>query len=101
MLFNSIDFAIFLPIVFAFYWFLVKKNLKLQNTLIIIARYVFYGWWDYRFLGLIAFSTLIDYTVGLQLQKTNSSFKRKQLLWLSIGVNIGLLGFFKYFNFFY
>jgi D-alanyl-lipoteichoic acid acyltransferase DltB (MBOAT superfamily) len=100
MLFNSIDFAIFLPIVFVLYWFVVKKNIKLQNALIVFASYVFYGWWDYRFLALIVISTLIDYMVGLQLQKTNDSFKRKQLLWLSIGVNIGLLGFFKYFNFF-
>jgi D-alanyl-lipoteichoic acid acyltransferase DltB (MBOAT superfamily) len=58
MFFNSIDFAIFLPIVFLLYWFVVKNNLKLQNLLIVIASYVFYGWWDYRFLLLIVFSRL-------------------------------------------
>ena len=100
MLFNSIDFAIFLPIVFVLYWFITKRNLKLQNLLIVLSSYVFYGWWDYRFLALILFSTLVDYAVGLQLQKTEHGEKRKRLLWTSILVNIGLLGFFKYYNFF-
>ncbi|MDU8885464.1 MBOAT family O-acyltransferase [Yeosuana sp. MJ-SS3] len=100
MLFNSIDFAIFLPIVFALYWFATRKHLKLQNLLIVASSYVFYGWWDYRFLALILFSTIVDYSVGLMLQKTNQQSKRKGLLWLSILVNIGLLGFFKYYNFF-
>ncbi len=65
MLFNSIDFAIFLPIVFLLYWFVMNKNLKLQNFLILVASYVFYGWWDWRFLSLILFSTIVDYTIGL------------------------------------
>lgn len=100
MLFNSIDFAIFLPIVFILYWLLNRQSLKLQNLQIVLSSYVFYGWWDYRFLVLIVFSTVADYLIGLQLQKTQSKSKRKILLWISISVNIGLLGFFKYFNFF-
>ncbi|TXB63703.1 MBOAT family protein [Vicingus serpentipes] len=100
MLFNSIDFAIFLPIVFILYWFVFSKNLKLQNLLIVFASYLFYGWWDWRFLSLILFSTLIDYTVGHQLKKEENKTKRKLLLWSSILINLGFLGFFKYYNFF-
>lgn len=100
MLFNSIDFAIFLPIIFVLYWFVFQKNLKLQNFLIVVASYVFYGWWDWRFLSLIIFSTLVDYTVGRQLRTEENQTKRKVLLWLSILVNLGFLGFFKYYNFF-
>ena len=100
MLFNSLDFAIFLPIVFILYWLLTQRNLKLQNLLIVLASYVFYGWWDWRFLSLILFSTVIDYTIGLFLSKEQNDFKRKILLWCSILVNLGFLGFFKYYNFF-
>ena len=100
MLFNSIDFAIFLPIVFILYWFVIYKSLKLQNLLIVIASYIFYGWWDWRFLSLILFSTVIDYTIGVLLIKEENNFKRKILLWVSILVNLGFLGFFKYYNFF-
>ena len=95
MLFNSIDFAIFLPIVFILYWFATNNNLKLQNFLIVAASYLFYGWWDWRFLSLILFSTVVDYTVGLKLRNEDNQFKRKILLWTSILVNIGFLGFFK------
>lgn len=100
MLFNSIDFVIFLPIVFALYWFVINKNLKLQNLLIVIASLVFYGWWDWRFLFLIIFSTIVDYTIGRKLYIEKNQIKRKTLLWTSILVNIGFLGFFKYHNFF-
>jgi len=100
MLFNSIDFAIFLPIVFILYWFTTNKNLKLQNFLIVAASYLFYGWWDWRFLSLILFSTVVDYTVGRKLRIEENQTKRKILLWTSILVNIGFLGFFKYYNFF-
>jgi D-alanyl-lipoteichoic acid acyltransferase DltB (MBOAT superfamily) len=100
MLFNSIDFAIFLPLVFVIYWFVVHKNLKLQNLFIVFASYVFYGLWDWRFLFLILFSTLVDYAVGVALSKQESLGKRKILLWISIIVNLGFLGFFKYYNFF-
>ncbi|WP_178988408.1 MBOAT family O-acyltransferase [Winogradskyella schleiferi] len=100
MLFNSIDFAVFLPVVFILYWFFCQKNLKLQNLLIVVASYVFYGWWDWRFLSLIIFSTIVDYSIGVALSKGGSHKKRKLLLWVSILVNLGFLGFFKYYNFF-
>lgn len=100
MLFNSIDFFVFLPIVFILYWFICKKNLRLQNLLIVVASYVFYGWWDWRFLSLIIFSTLVDYTIGVRLSDEENSKKRKLYLWTSILVNLGFLGFFKYYNFF-
>ena len=96
MLFNTIDFAIFLPIVFIIYWFILSKNYKNQNIFIVIASYVFYGWWDWRFLSLILFSTVVDYLVGQGLSKHTDIRKRKILLWTSILVNIGFLGFFKY-----
>ncbi|MBT8375456.1 MAG: MBOAT family protein, partial [Bacteroidia bacterium] len=100
MLFNSIDFAVFLPVVFILYWFFCQKNLVLQNLMIVAASYVFYGWWDWRFLSLIVFSTIVDFTVGKMLAKENINSKRKLYLWTSILVNLGLLGFFKYYNFF-
>ena len=100
MLFNSLSFAIFLPVVFILYWFVTNKNLKLQNLLIVIASYFFYGWWDWRFLSLIIFSTLIDFTIGLKLKDEENTFTRKLYLWLSIIVNLGFLGVFKYYNFF-
>tara|TARA_R110002020_G_scaffold150825_2_gene327677 strand:- start:585 stop:2033 length:1449 start_codon:yes stop_codon:yes gene_type:complete len=100
MIFNSIDFAIFLPIVFILYWFVVNKNLKTQNLLIVASSLFFYGWWDWRFLSLILFSTFVDYSIGLQLGREENITKRKILLWISIIVNLGFLGFFKYHNFF-
>ncbi|OEK01625.1 acyltransferase [Roseivirga sp. 4D4] len=100
MLFNSIDFAIFLPIVFLFYWWVFKNSLRLQNALIVVSSYLFYGWWDWRFLSLIIFSTLADYLIGRRMGVVKDSVQRKRLLWLSISINLGFLGFFKYFNFF-
>lgn len=100
MLFNSLDFAVFLPIVFALYWFVANKNLKLQNALIVFASYVFYGWWDWRFLTLIMFSTIVDYSIGRRLKNEEKQKNRKMLLWTSVIVNLGFLGFFKYYNFF-
>ena len=100
MLFNSIDFAIFLPVVFLLYWFVTNKSLKLQNMLIVAASYLFYGWWDWRFLSLILFSSLVDFSVGIALSKEENETKRKFWLWTSILVNLGFLGFFKYYNFF-
>ena len=100
MLFNSIEFAFFFPVVFSLYW-LCNKNLKLQNGILLLSSYYFYGCWDWRFLGLIIFSTIVDYCVGLGLKnESNTANKRKLFLWISVGVNIGLLGFFKYYNFF-
>ena len=94
MYFNSLDFAIFLPIVFILYWFVTQHNLKLQNCLIILASYVFYGWWDWRFLSLICFSSLVDYVIGLKLKQQQHDAKRKLLLWISICVNLGFFSFF-------
>ena len=99
MLFNSIDFAIFLPIVFILYWF-VFRSLKSQNVLLIVASYTFYAWWDWRFLGLIIVSTLIDYSIGLAIDNQKKQKSKKILLTLSILLNLGILGFFKYYNFF-
>lgn len=100
MLFNSLDFAIFLPIVFLLYWFVTKHDLRLQNALIVASSYVFYGWWDWRFLSLIIFSTLLDFSIGRRLKNEENQKTRKFLLWTSIVVNLGFLGFFKYYNFF-
>jgi D-alanyl-lipoteichoic acid acyltransferase DltB (MBOAT superfamily) len=100
MLFNSIEFAIFLPIVFCLYWFVAGNSIKKQNALLVIASYFFYGWWDWRFLSLIAFSSSVDFVIGTRLGKTSNAIKRKILLLASIFINIGFLGFFKYFNFF-
>jgi D-alanyl-lipoteichoic acid acyltransferase DltB (MBOAT superfamily) len=100
MLFNSLNFAIFLPIVFILYWFVFNKSLKWQNLLVTVASYIFYGWWDWRFLSLILFSTLVDYSIGINLGKKENPLTRKILLWISIIINIGLLGVFKYYNFF-
>jgi len=100
MLFNSIDFSVFLPIVFVLYWFITNNNLKLQNLLLVTVSYIFYGWWDWRFLSLILFSTIIDYLIGQRLNIETNQDKRKLLLSASIIVNLGFLGFFKYYNFF-
>ena len=100
MLFNSIEFLLFLPIVFLLYWFVFNKNLKIQNLLILVSSYVFYGWWDYRFLSLIFLSTVVDYFIGLKIYESNDKKSKRSYLWISILFNLGLLGFFKYFNFF-
>ncbi|WOC52449.1 O-acyltransferase [Bergeyella porcorum] len=100
MLFNSIEFAIFLPIVFILYWFVFQKNLKLQNLFIVIVSYIFYGWWDWRFLFLIIFSTAQDYFLARMLINEENERKRKWILATSIITNLGFLGFFKYYNFF-
>jgi alginate O-acetyltransferase complex protein AlgI len=100
MLFNSISFAIFLPVVFLLYWFFTKGNLKLQNILLLVASYFFYACWDYRFLFLLIFSTLLDYFTGLKIYEAKGKHKKKFWLWLSICINLGFLGVFKYYNFF-
>ncbi|MBL7965283.1 MAG: MBOAT family protein [Flavobacteriales bacterium] len=98
MLFNSLAFAFFLPAVFALYWAL--RGRVAQNVLILLASYLFYGWWDWRFLTLIAFSSLLDYGIGLGLGNTTAPRTRKLLLGLSLAGNLGLLGLFKYHDFF-
>ena len=115
MLFNSLEFLLFLPVVFALYWMAnrwtkTSENLTIQNTLLLLASYVFYGWWDWRFLSLIAFSTIVDWFVGLQIHQANEADNPSDLLhrsrkarrWLTVSfvVNLGLLGYFKYANFF-
>jgi len=100
MLFNSIDFAVFLPIVFLLYWFVCNKDIRHQNFLIVVSSYTFYGWWNWKFLSLIIFSTIVDYSIGLALRTEQKEQKRRLLLWASVIVNLGILGFFKYCNFF-
>ena len=107
MLFNSIQFAIFLPIVFILYWFVFdrfinksKHQLKIQNAFIIVASYVFYGWWDWRFLLLIAFTSFCSWGSGILIGKSASKEKAKRWMWLNIVVNLGILALFKYYDFF-
>ncbi len=100
MIFNSIEFAIFLPIIFTIYWILANKNLTIRNLLLLASSYFFYGWWDARFLILIFFSSILDYSVGLFIYKAKRQAVKKRLLYFSLIANLGLLFFFKYFNFF-
>lgn len=100
MLFNSITYFIFLATVFSCYWFVFKFSHKLQIILLLISSYIFYGWWDYRFLSLIFLSTLVDYLVGIELEKEDKPRRRNILLSLSVIFNIGMLFTFKYYNFF-
>lgn len=100
MLFNSLHFAIFLPVVFLLYWLVVGRNLKVQNVLLLAASYFFYACWDWRFLFLLLFSTLLDYFTGAKIEQAKTKNTQRFWLWLSIGVNLGFLGMFKYYNFF-
>ena len=100
MLFNSADFLIFLPIVFLLYWFATKGNLKIQNILLLVSSYFFYACWDWRFLFLLVFSTVLDYYTGLKMHDAKTRSMKKFWFWLSISVNLGFLGVFKYYNFF-
>jgi len=100
MLFNSIEFAVFLPIVFILYWLLPRKDVKYQNVLVLIASYYFYGCWDWRFLGLLCFSTLLDFYSGLRIHNAESDGARKRWLVASVTINLGFLAYFKYFGFF-
>ena len=99
MLFNSYEFLLFLPLVFLLYWLAFGKSLKAQNVLILLASYFFYGWWSWAFMGLLALSTLLDYAYGFGVASTNRQ-RSKLFLWLSIVNNLGILGIFKYYNFF-
>lgn len=98
MTFTSLTFLIFFPMVFLLHW--LGRSRHWQNTILVLASYFFYGWWDYRFCALMLASSLIDYGIGLYLHSANSDFKRKASLTLSVVCNLGLLGFFKYCNFF-
>jgi D-alanyl-lipoteichoic acid acyltransferase DltB (MBOAT superfamily) len=100
MSFNSIAFAIFLPIVFLIYWFVVNRNLKAQNIFLLIASYFFYSWWDWRFLSLLISISILNYCIGIRIYK--SEIGKGGKFWLIIGLisNIGVLCIFKYYNFF-
>jgi len=100
MLFNSFGFAFFLPIVFLLYWFTTKGNFKLQNIVLLIASYFFYGCWDWQFLFLLIFSTLLDFFTAIKMNEASNQNKKKFWFWMSICVNLGFLGVFKYYNFF-
>ena len=100
MLFNSFEFLVFLPIVFLLYWF-VFRDRKWQNLLVVVASYVFYGWWDWRFLMLIAFTSLCSFSSGLLLEYYEDKRRLQQIVSASnIVLNLAILGVFKYYNFF-
>jgi len=100
MLFNSLTFALFLPICFTLFWLINKSNNNLRNALLLLASYIFYGWWDWRFLSLIIFSSFVDFFIGQKLYEEKNDKKKKRWLALSMISNLSLLGFFKYFDFF-
>lgn len=100
MLFNSLGFLLFLPIVFLLYWKVFAADFRKQNLLLLVASYFFYACWDWRFLFLLFFSTFLDYFTGLKMCQSQAPQGRKFWFWLSIGINLGFLGFFKYYNFF-
>lgn len=99
MIFNSFVFLIFIVPVFLIYW-LANNNLKIQNCIILISSYIFYGWWDWRFLSLIIISSITDYLASIYIENSDDQKKRKYLLIISLVVNLSILGFFKYYNFF-
>jgi len=100
MFFTSIEFAFFLPVVFIIYWFATGKNYKVQNVVILLASYYFYGSWGWKFLALLVFISLTDYVLGIYMLKPRKKLLRQLLFYLGILVNLGMLIYFKYFNFF-
>ena len=100
MFFNSLTFAIFLPIVFLLYWFVFSKTKTAQNVFLVVVSYYFYSCWDWRFLFLLMFSTLLCYFTGIKIEKSTAEQERKFWFWLSIIFNLGFLAIFKYYNFF-
>ena len=100
MFFNSLDFLVFLPIVFGLYWLLQNKDLKWQNLLLLLASYYFYACWDYRFMFLLMFSTFLDFFTGIKMADAHNVRSKKFWFWTSIIINLGFLGVFKYYNFF-
>ncbi len=100
MLFNSVSFVVFFVFVFAGYWLLQKRSLKIQNLLLMLCSYFFYACWDWRFLFLLIFSTFLDYYTGLRIYRSNGEAQRKMWLIISVSVNLGFLFVFKYYNFF-
>lgn len=100
MVFNSIAFAFFLPLVFCGYWFISRRSVRWQNAFLIAASYFFYGWWNWRFLILLAFTSLVDFSVGYRLNRSENPIHRRLLLGVTLVSNLSVLFFFKYFNFF-
>ncbi len=100
MVFNTAVFGVFLVIVFFLYWKVLHRNLRIQNIFLLIISYIFYGWWDWRFLGLLALSTTIDYFIGIAIEDAKNPRKRKWLLLATLSLNLGILGYFKYAGFF-
>ncbi len=100
MLFNSLPFLLFLPILFTIYWGVNKKNLHFQNIILLVASYYFYSCWDWRFLFLLIFSTGLDFFTGLKMYQAKNKRIKKNWFWLSVCINLGFLGVFKYYNFF-
>ncbi|HCO67442.1 MAG TPA: membrane-bound O-acyltransferase family protein, partial [Dysgonomonas sp.] len=100
MLFNTFEFGIFFFIIFILYWFICNKSLRVQNILLLVASYYFYGCWDWRFLFLLAFSTFVGYYGGIKIYESQNEKGRKLWLWISVLVSVGFLAYFKYANFF-
>lgn len=107
MLFNSVEFLVFLPIVFLLYWLVFDKaisqskhQLMLQNAFVVLASYVFYGWWDWRFLLLIALTSFCSWGSGILIGKSGSDKTARMWMWLNIVLNLGILAIFKYYDFF-
>jgi alginate O-acetyltransferase complex protein AlgI len=100
MIFNSLSFAIFLPIVFVLYWYVAKSKLRTQNMLLLAASYFFYASWDWRFMFILIGSTFLDYFTGIKIHEASQSKNKKFWLWLSVSINLGVLGVFKYYDFF-
>ena len=100
MLFNSLEFAIFLPIAFLLYWFVFNRKVRWQNLFVVVASYIFYGWWDWRFLFLIAFTSFCSWGSGLLIHKYRETPTAKLCHVLNIILNLAILGVFKYYNFF-
>ena len=100
MLFPSFAFLVFLPLVYLLYWYVFNRGLRLQNTFVLFASYVFYGWWDWRFLGLLFFSSFTDFLLALAIDRSPTQRRKKTWVVVSLVVNLGVLGLFKYFNFF-
>jgi D-alanyl-lipoteichoic acid acyltransferase DltB (MBOAT superfamily) len=100
MLFNSINFAIFLPVVFVLYWFVANKSLRYQNLLLLACSYFFYACWDWRFLFLLIFSIGLDYVTGIKMYESKTSAQKRFWFWLSVTINLGFLAVFKYYDFF-
>ncbi|WP_348811763.1 MBOAT family O-acyltransferase [Flavobacterium maritimum] len=100
MFFNSLHFAIFLPLVFLLYWYIGRSSKKMQNIILILASYYFYSCWDWRFLFLLVFSTFLDYFTALKVEQSEKESSRKIWFWVSVSINLGFLGIFKYYDFF-